>query len=138
VNRAKLLRRVAVAILAFLCTWTFDPPSVQAETETWQIRSTYPYKVQIEFYSRNRKVAWPGSGRAYNLNDSSMHSFSLNCQFGERICYGAWDVSATQTGSQYSGRRYWGGGQNFSHPGCTECCWTCGLKGEPRAINLTP
>ena len=129
-NRAKLLRRVAVAILAFLCTSTFYMPSVQAETETWQIRSSYPYKIQLEFYSMDRRgVAWPGGGRAFPLDDSQSKPFTLNCQSGERICYGAWVTGV--------GRKYWGVGANNRH-GCTDCCWTCGRKGKPRAINLTP
>lgn len=130
-SRAKLLRRVAVAILAFLCAWTFDPPSVQAETETWEIRSSYPYKVQLKFYSQDRNAVWPSGGRAYALDDSKMHTFSLNCRAGERICYGAWNVTTRGSGS-----RYWGVGQN-NRKGCTICCWTCGRKGDPRAINLT-
>lgn len=128
-NRAKLLRRVAVAVLAILCAWTFYPPSVQAETETWKIQSTYPYTIQIEFYSKDRNAAWPGGGRAYLVDDSRMHSFSLNCRPGERICYGAWDNG--------TGKPTWGVGKNESNS-CTRCCWTCGRKGDPRAINLTP
>lgn len=130
-NRAKLSRRVIVAILAFVCTWTFGPSSVQAETETWQISSSYPYLVQIEFYSKDRNVAWPGRGRAFMLDDSKTHTFSLDCRPGERICYGAWEVA---TGNR-TGSRYWGVGQNERH-GCSDCCWTCGRKGNPRTINL--
>jgi hypothetical protein len=129
-SRTNLLRSVAVAIL---CTGTFYPPTVQAETETWQIQSTYPYKVQVEFYSIDRKgLSWPGSGKAFHLDDSNMHSFKLNCNPGERICYGAWNVATGGT----TGSRYWGVGQNSKYS-CKDCCWTCGRKGEPRSINLT-
>lgn len=133
-NRPMLLRRAAMPILALFCTSMFDPRAVKAETETWTITSSYPYQVQIEFYSQDRKgLAWPGSDRAYTLYDSREHTFSLSCTPGERICYGAWNVaSGGRTGS-----KYWGVGQNNKH-GCTRCCWTCGRQGEPRAINLVP
>jgi hypothetical protein len=131
-NRTKLLGRAAVASLAFLCAWTFAPSSLQAETETWEVRSSYPYKVQMKFYSQDRNAVWPGGGSAYALDDSEMKSFSLDCRSGERICYGAWNVATGGT----TGSRYWGVGQN-DRKGCTDCCWTCGRKGHPRAINLT-
>lgn len=129
-NRAKLALRAAVAGLALLGASAVCVPRAQAENETWQIRSSYPYQAQIEFYSQDRRgIAWPGGGHAYDLNDSARHSFSLNCQPGERICYGAWVTGR--------GSRYWGVGPDNAHS-CTDCCWTCGRKGAPRAINLTP
>jgi hypothetical protein len=121
---------VAIGVLAILGS---QAGRAQAETESWKITSTYPYQVQIEFYSMDRKpLAWPGSGKAFMLYDSKQHAFSLECNPGERICYGAWEVaSGGKTGS-----RYWGVGQHNSHS-CQGCCWTCGRKGNPRAINLT-
>ncbi len=93
-NRAKLLRRAAVAILAFFITSAFGPSPARAETETWEIKSSYPYKAQIEFYSQDRRgLSWPGGGKAFTLDDSEMHTFKLECRPGERICYGAWDVA---------------------------------------------
>ena len=64
-------------------------PPAAAETMTWTIRSNYDYRVQVEFFSQERKAAWPGGGKAYSLNDSKAHAFKLNCQRGEKICYGA-------------------------------------------------
>jgi hypothetical protein len=130
-KRATLLRML-VTILAFLSAWMLTPSSVRAETETWEIQSSYPFKVQIKFYSKDRNVVWPAGGQSYVLDDSKMHQFSLNCQAGERICYGAWDVI---TGGR-TGKKYWGVGQSNSK-GCTDCCWTCGRKGNPRKISLT-
>jgi len=132
-NQAKLLRRAAVACLAFFITSAFGPSPCRADTEIWEIMSTYPYKVQIEFYSMDRRgLSWPGRGRAFTLYDSKMHKFDLECRFGEKICWGAWDVTNRGT----TGSKYWGVGENNQHS-CTACCWTCGLKGEPRSINLT-
>lgn len=130
-KRATMLRML-VAILALLSAWMLNPSSVQAETETWEIRSNYPFKVQLQFYSKDRDAVWPGGGKSYLLYDSKMHEFSLDCRAGERICYGAWNVA---TGGK-TGTKYWGVGQN-NRKGCSDCCWTCGRKGNPRKINLT-
>src|SRR5437588_5468727 len=69
-NRAKLLRRLAVATVALLYTWISGPPSAQADTETWNIESSYPYQVQLKFYSQDRNAVWPSASRAYLLDDS--------------------------------------------------------------------
>ena len=127
-----LLARITVAIVALFGVLAAASPPAQAETETWQIQSHYRYQVELQFYSQDRNAVWPGGGRAFLLDDSKMHSFSLECNPGERICYGAWDVL---TGNR-TGRKYWGVGQN-DRKGCTDCCWTCGRKGAPRAITLT-
>ena len=121
-------RIASVAFLVFYA-WGFGGlSSVKAETETWRIRSFHPYTAQLEFYSQDRKgLVWPGRGQVYALRDSSFHTYSLECNPGERICWGAWDTG--------SGSPYWGVGRNSRH-GCTGCCWTCGRKGEPRGINL--
>jgi hypothetical protein len=108
------------------------PISRETEAETWRIRSLFPHQVQIEFYSMDRNAAWPGGGRAYRLYDSNWHAFSLRCRPGERICYGAWNVATGQT----TGSRYWGVGQDKRY-GCSDCCWTCGRKGNPRSITLS-
>ena len=131
-NWTLLFGRMAVAIFTFLAAFASNPPPAQAETETWQIQSTYRYQVELQFYSQDRNAVWPAGGKAFLLDDSDMHSFSLECNPGERICYGAWDVL---TGNK-TGRRYWGVGQN-DRKGCTDCCWTCGRTGAPRAITLT-
>jgi hypothetical protein len=130
-KRAMLLRML-VAILAFLSAWTLNPSSVQAETETWEIRSSYPFKLQMQFFSKDRPVVWPAGGQAYVLDDSKMHQFSLNCRAGERVCYGAWDITNRGT----KGKKYWGVGPD-NNKGCSDCCWTCGRKGNPRKIDLT-
>jgi hypothetical protein len=130
-KRATPFQRLALAILALLGAFVLAPSTASAETETWTIRSSYPYQVQLKFYSQDRRHVWPSATRAYLLDDSRQHEFSLQCRPGERICYGAWDVT-----TRGSGNRYWGVGQGDRH-GCRGCCWTCGREGDPRAINLT-
>ena len=85
---------------------------------TFNMKSNHPNKVQVAFYSQTRRgYAWPGGNQAYGLNDYSVHTHTLNCTPGEKICYGAW-VTGT-------GNKYWGVGPNGKH-GCTGCCTTCG------------
>ena len=88
-----------------------------ADQMIWTLRSNYPYNVQVEFYSQYRDAAWPGSDRAYDLNDYNDHQYRLNCINGEKICYGAWVTG--------SGGRYWGVGPNDKY-NCGNCCATCG------------
>jgi hypothetical protein len=125
----KLLRKAALPLLALFCCMALDPAPVQAESVVWKVQSNFPKKVQIEFYSKDSNQAWPGGGEAYGLNDYKEHTYTLNCKAGERICYGAW-VTGTE-------RVTWGVGKDEAK-GCSDCCWTCGRKGNPRAISLGP
>ena len=106
--------------VAFLAVFLFGalawPTNTIAEQLTWEVQSTYRHKVQIEFYSQERKHAWPGGNRAYTLNDYEVHSYTLNCIAGEKICYGAWVTGNSS--------RYWGVGMN-DRRSCQGCCYTC-------------
>jgi len=124
------MRRLRLCVLALmaLLSLSFVAPPVEAQSEmTWQIKSRYPYKVQIAFYSQDRQGhVWPGSGRAYNLDDSQVHQIKISCLGGERICYGGW-----VTGNS---KEYWGVGNNNAHR-CSNCCYTCNGAMTP-VINL--
>ncbi len=92
---------------------------------TWSVKSNYKYKVQVAFYSQTRSYEWPGSGDAYNLNDSETHQYPITCNDGEKICYGGW-----VTGND---KKYWGVGYNNAH-GCKNCCFICGGGPIPRQV----
>ncbi len=98
-----------------------------AEQMTWKIGSSYSYRIQLEFYSQDRNAVWPGGGKAYPLNDSKVHTFTLNCQRGEKICYGAWPTGG---GSQ----TYWGVGVSNKHR-CKTCCAICGLDNPVKELS---
>lgn len=121
----KALRCAAVA--AGLCACFPLSVLAQDSTLTFKMKSNHPNKVQVEFYAQSRKHAWPGSTRAYNLDDSQFHTFTLNCRKGEKICYGAW-----VTGNQ---KRYWCVGLNDRYT-CTGCCSTC--DGGTISFTLNP
>jgi len=89
---------------------------------TWKFKSDYKYKVQVKFYSKSRNVVWPGNGQAYNLDDSQVHEIKLNCQGGEKICYGGWVTG--------NAKLYWGVGVDGKR-GCEDCCFTCNNNATP-------
>ena len=114
-------RIVTAAMLAAgLQTFTMAGPSAAAEM-TWVIQSVYQYTVHLEFYSQNYSRAWPGGGEAYVLDDSADHSYTLVCEIGEKICFGAWSSGDPDT--------YWGVGMDDDE-GCERCCYVCG-DGNP-------
>lgn len=80
------------------------------------ITSNHPNIVDVEFYSQNRRHAWPGGNDVYSIKDYRTHSYVLNCQPGEKICFGA--------GVRGNYSKYWGVGIGNTQ-GCSSCCYTC-------------
>lgn len=99
---------------------------ISPNSATFNIQSSYQYKVQIQFFSKGRDVVWPGAGKAYNLDDSAMKKFRLSCQGGEQICFGGWTTGTSSV--------TWGVGPN-GDKGCKGCCTVCG--GSPLSSTLT-
>ena len=99
---------------------------VRAESLLFSVRSDYPYIVHIAFYSDDRSWEWPGGDQVYVLDDSRVHDFSLNCNSGEKICYGAWPKGTRKS--------YWGVGPDRNHY-CQNCCYICN-GGETGVIVL--
>ena len=94
-------------------------------TQTWTVKSMYKFKVQIAFYSRARNHEWPGSGQAWDLNDYNNHSYTLNCQRGEKVCFGAWVTG--------NASKFWGAGFGGKQ-GCSTCCFVCGEQPRPQVL----
>jgi len=92
-----------------------EPAPRDSNTATFTIHNNSPYRVGVEFYSQTRDHAWPGGDRQYTVNNDG--TYSLNCNAGEKICYGAWRDGNSSV--------YWGVGMNDKH-GCERCCITCG------------
>ena len=84
-------------------------------------RSRHPNKVDLAFFSQDRSVGWPGDNQVYNLYDDKVHSFTLNCQPGERICWGA----AVRRKPNQGYGNFWGAGIDGKEA-CDRCCLTCG------------
>ena len=99
-----------------------------AESLTWNVRSDYPRAVHLVFYSIDRSAAWPGDGNVVVLDNWEDRSFTIECNRGEQICFGAW-VRGREN-------RYWGVGR-LAKFGCEICCYTCD-GGETRLEVLDP
>src|SRR5262245_40564862 len=103
-SRLHWLVAIAAALLA---TPSFSQTERQNSSSpnqlTFRVKSMHANKVQISYYSQTRRNhAWPGGGQVYPLNDYNVHTHTLNCTPGEKICYGAWVTG--------SGTKYWGVG----------------------------
>lgn len=83
---------------------------------TFYVQSYHPNVVDVEFYSQRYDRAWPGGGQVYSLKDSEVHEFTLACESGEKICYGAW-VRGTES-------KEWGVGLDDQY-NCDRCCYRC-------------
>jgi hypothetical protein len=84
----------------------------------FHILNSTPYDIQVRFYSKTRAVSWPGPSSAWNqTTDHVVHDYSLGCNPGEKVCYGAWSMP------HHADK--WGLGDN-SKATCTSCCGTCG------------
>lgn len=105
------------------------PKDAAAEDETFRVKSMSESKVQIQFFSQDRRHRWPSVDRAYDLNDYGEHEFKLGCINGEKICYGAW-----VTGNS---RRYWGVGSD-GKAACQGCCYTCEGKNTKQIVLRSP
>ena len=88
----------------------------QAQGLTFSFDNEFTEDLAIEFYSQDRNHVWPGGSDVYVLgtSDGAM-SYSLSCQPGENICFGAWTQDR---------RNFWGGGVDMSES-CEACCAVC-------------
>ena len=86
------------------------------ETIEIPIEVSDPSIVNLRFYSSDRDWYWPGPDRSWIIDDYEERTYHLQCEYGEKICYGAW--------KQYSESETWGVGKSVTN-GCTNCCWTC-------------
>ncbi|MFQ5564891.1 MAG: hypothetical protein ACE5EU_00805 [Paracoccaceae bacterium] len=83
----------------------------------WRFQSEHPNWVSLEFYSQDRNHVWPGGGDVYVIKDWDTHRYSLSCNYGETICFGAWVRNDSNT--------YWGAGYDGVEA-CDACCAVCG------------
>ena len=122
----KKMRALSAFIPALLLVALAVPKEAAAENEVFTVKSMAENNVQIAFFSQDRRVRWPASGRAWGLNDYGDHKFNLSCVDGEKICYGAWLTGNART--------YRGVGADGKER-CDNCCYTCGGS-DPRHITL--
>ena len=90
--------------------------SARSEDLTWHFRSEHQNVVSLEFYSQDRNHVWPGDNEVYILDDDEVHDYTIDCQSGEKICYGAWVRNRSNS--------YWGAGYDGKEA-CESCCYRC-------------
>ena len=118
-------RRIVMMALAAGFMMLGQAATATAQEVTYSVRNDHPNTVELEFYSADRDVAWPGGGNAFILDDGEPHSLPLACEEGERVCYGAWvqgDSSIT-----------WGAGPG-GEMACDDCCYICGTGDTPLIV----
>ena len=125
--RSKRFTVLSLAALLVAAAGMFATQASAAEL-VWRIKSEHPNHVSLEFYSQDRNHAWPGDGDVYVLKDWDTHRYSLSCNSGESICFGAWVRNESDT--------YWGVGHNGNEY-CETCCAVCG-GGELNTQVLKP
>lgn len=119
-----MMKRIFALAVGLTLASTVSVETASAETFTWYMRSTYPYKVYVKFHSQTYSRVWPAARRSWVLDDSRFRTFRLRCNYGELICYGA---------TTRSGRVFWGVGLRNSKR-CSTCCSRC--NGGSRRITL--
>lgn len=102
-----------------------------APSLNFTIRNNTGNTLDVTFKSENRDSWWPGGDQVYILSNGEVHSYSLSCFAGERICYGA------SIRDSFLIERYWGAGAHHDYS-CSNCCYVCGPNGETGVIGLTP
>jgi hypothetical protein len=118
-------RRLAVAVLAFLGL-ALVATQAYAQGMTWQVTSNDKFKVLFKLYSQDRNHVWPNSSEAWEISDYRQHSYPVNCQPHEKICYGAWQEGNDST--------YWGCGHNCEQR-CDTCCHYCDGQTVQKTLN---
>ncbi len=113
--------RIAVFAMMAATALASGLPAGAAERMTFRLTNQAKFPVWVEFYSSDRLKQWPDDGRLFILADSAPKKFTVPCELGERICYGAWkegDVTH-DWGAGYEGRK-----------DCDDCCHICEPNSE--------
>lgn len=94
--------------------------SVGTATLTWKTMDNClnNENVQLRFFDRDDRLAWPSYTTVYILEPGNSYSNGLTCTKGARICYGA---------NQPQHKLYWGVDIDNSRT-CTNCCYVCDTK----------
>jgi|ERR1700678_1503564 hypothetical protein len=111
---------IASVFIAFMA-------QAHAEDIKFHILNESPYDIQVRFFSKARTVFWPGQHSGYDQKDHVVHDYSLACNPGEQICYGAWTMPHLAD--------KWGVGDT-GKLGCAKCCGVCGQNVSEISLGL--
>src|SRR5262245_61496476 len=114
-------------IVVIICALFALNGSAYSDDFTFRVRSDYKFTAQVHFLSQTRAAAWPGDNQAYDLLDSDVHHFALNCTRGEQICLDAFDRDNPN-------QMRW---STKTIARCPNCCWTCSAGNRTPIIVLS-
>ncbi len=95
---------------------------IEAQILKFNIRSESPFIVSVAFFSQDREKVWPSQNEVWMLKDSLTHTYIIECEEKEVVCYGAWVRNQPED--------YWGvgyGGKQY----CKSCCYRCNGASTP-------
>lgn len=124
----RLRRRQFVAVFGLIAGMMLVSLGARAEEITFRFVSQVSSPVWVKLFSDEGQKSWPEDGRLFILADSSPQKFTVPCEPGERVCYGAWiegDFS-----------RYWGAGHE-GKKNCDDCCRICEIPSESQLHQVT-
>ena len=87
-----------------------------ADKMSFYMKNQTTRPVVVELYGQDRRTIWPGGDQVYYLDKGEKKSVPIECNPGERICWGAW---------RYGNDRWsWGTGPDNARA-CDDCCSVC-------------
>jgi len=98
-----------------------------AETMSFYFDNQQDFDVAVELYGASPNRRWPGGDAVYLIEKGTRKSIPVDCNEGERICYGGWMVG--------NDRISFGTGIDMSLA-CRDCCFIC-VDAETSTIRLT-
>lgn len=119
------LANITLLFAVLLGMGLLSRPAAAADM-TWTMTSDKPYDIQLKFFSRDGDHVWPGAHEHWDLRARSTGKFSVRCQRGEKICYGAWPANPNI-------HKQWGVGRSVDN-GCSGCCFVCGESNPNREL----
>lgn len=101
--------------LAMVSTAIMAAPAT-ADTMSFYMKNETARSVVVELYAQDRRHVWPGDDKVYLLERGERKSVPIDCNAGERICWGAW---------RYGNDNWsWGTGPDNART-CDDCCSLC-------------
>lgn len=121
------MKKSLLAVIVLVAAQIFAVGAATAQTMVWKFKSQHANIVDVQLYASARNNVWPGNGQVWSLKDYNVHTMTISCVAGEKVCYGAW-VRGTESS-------YWGGGRG-NRQSCTSCCYVCGNTAQTPVVTL--
>jgi len=100
-------------------------PARAEETMSFYVSNQQDFDVALELYGERPGRVWPGGGQVYLIERGMKKSIPIQCEGGERICWGAW-----RNGDD---RISFGAGPDKVLD-CERCCYLCSTTSTERIV----